>query len=58
MKMQQLISDTFYLGQTLNPVYDSQKVKAFDYGLDFKDIVDKINQLEILMKKGRTIPIL
>ena len=51
--MQQCITDTVHLGQRLNPVVNDLKLKAINYGSDFKDVIYKINKLEILMRKSR-----
>ena len=51
--MQQCITDTVHLGQTLNPADDALKLKAINYGSDFKDVIYKIKKLEILMRKIR-----
>lgn len=56
--MQQPISDTSHLRKTLNSADDAEKAKAVNCGSDFKDIIDKIIKLEILVKKTEWIPIL
>ena len=50
------ISDTAHLEQALNTADDTHKVKPIDYDSHFKDIIDKINKLKILMKKVRIDP--
>ena len=51
--MQEAISDNLQLDQSLNPIRDKQKVPAIDDNPDFNDLLDKVDKLALLMKRGR-----
>ena len=51
--MQQLISDTVNLTQSLNPANGVQKVKSVDYNSNF--LLNKVDKLKILLKKAEFI---
>ena len=50
--MQQTINDEVYIGQAINLVDNTQKVKSVDYLTDFEDISKKMNKPQRLLKGG------
>ena len=50
--MQRAITDEVHLGQTVDPVDNTQKVKSIDYSTNFNDIAEKVDKLQRLLKRS------
>ena len=48
--MKRPINDEIHLGQTVDPVNNTQKVKSVDYSSDFNDVTEKMTKLQRLLK--------
>ena len=50
--MQRAITDEVHLGQTVDPVDNTQKVKSIDYSTNFNGITEKVDKLQRLLKRS------